>query len=40
MSEGPRDMHHAKVKLARKRCPRYQDMDGKCIGIYCYHQVF
>jgi len=31
-SEGPRDMHHAKVKLARKRCPRYQDMDGKCIA--------
>merc|ERR1712212_1187951 len=30
-SEGPRAMHHQKVKLAHKRCPRYQDMDGKCI---------
>merc|ERR1712136_371436 len=30
-SEGPRSMHHQKVKLARRRCPQYQDMDGKCI---------
>ena len=40
MSEGPRTMHHQKVKLAHKRCPRYQDMDGKCIGIQLNDYIF
>ena len=33
-SDHSHSMHHERVKIARRKCPRYQDMDGNCLGIY------
>ena len=31
---GPALMHNEHVQLAQVKCPKYQDMDGNCLGTY------